>query len=317
MSNRNTRSDPIAMLEDQPVQNVKGGSTEPVPSDLALVEVAFKGNRRARYGNTLGLAVEVGEHVIVEAERGIDLGRVVRYGDQIPRDPLRVDAFNDERRKIVRCATEEDVLNRVEQRAKEDDAFLDFQRRICARRLAMKPVDVEWQFDGKKVRFYFTAEHRVDFRALVRDLAGVHRTRIELRQIGVRDEARRLGGLTPCGRPLCCTTFLTDFAPITSQIARDQNLSLNPSKLSGLCGRLKCCLRFEHTFYQEMSSRFPRLGLEVIYGGQQAHVTKHDYLHEKVVLQLDSGERVSLTPDDVKSLPDSDGGLPLVQDESP
>jgi cell fate regulator YaaT (PSP1 superfamily) len=248
------------------------------------VEILFKGNRRSLFVNTQNMSLAQGAYVIVEADKGEDLGRVSQTGD------LLKDRIRGKKKSVVRLAGENELARWRLLRPKEDEAYKDFQRRVIRRKMAMKPVDVEYQLDGKKICFYFTADHRVDFRELVRELAAIYRTRIELRQIGVRDEAKRLGGLGVCGRELCCATFLSDFAPITSQMARDQNLSLNPSKLSGICGRLKCCLRFEHEFYREAHERFPKLGAHFEINGHAGTVMKIDFLRDAVTLRSEENE---------------------------
>ena len=205
-----------------------------------LVEVAFKGRRRDYYANHRELPLHIGEYVIVQAERGEDLGRVHHTSEWVK--PAETPAVL---REVVRPGRPEDLERLQANRRKEDRAFAVCKERIAQRDVEMKLVDCEYQFDGNRITFYFTAEKRVDFRDLVKDLASTFRTRIELRQIGVRDEAKLLGGYGGCGRALCCTAWLATFEPISIRMAKQQELSLNPSKLSGLCGRLKCCLRNE------------------------------------------------------------------------
>jgi cell fate regulator YaaT (PSP1 superfamily) len=183
-----------------------------------------------------------GEHVVVETPHGRALGRVTR---PIPALGARPEPAHDSERRVVRRATHDDVAARLRQEHRERDAFQYCSMKIRERGLSMKLTRVEQVFDGSRLIFYYTAEERVDFRELVRELAAHFRTRIEMRQIGVRDEAKMLGGYGPCGRPLCCTTWLTSFEPVTIKMAKLQNLSLSPSRLSGMCGRLKCCLRYE------------------------------------------------------------------------
>ena len=270
------------------------GSDQP---EKVLVEVIFKGNRRAVYRNSRGVEVEGGMHVIVEADKGEDLGRIGMIS------PLLAERCRGKLLNVLRPAKDHEIQKREKLGEKEEGAFKDFRQRVERRQMPMKPVDVEYQFDGKKIRFYFTADHRVDFRELVRELASVYRTRIELRQIGVRDEAKRIGGLGPCGRELCCSTFIGEFAPISSQMARDQNLSLNPSKLSGLCGRLKCCLSFEHEFYRHAQSAFPRLGTRVRVEGAEGYVSSIDFFKENVTIKTEEGEEITLSAGDARQLP--------------
>lgn len=165
---------------------------------------------------------------------------------------------------VIRIASAEDIQHVEDNKKHEREAYEICQRKIGEHKLDMKLVSVEYTFDNSKILFYFTANGRVDFRSLVKDLAGVFHTRIELRQIGVRDEAKMLGGLGPCGRPICCGTFLGDFQPVSIKMAKEQNLSLNPTKISGVCGRLMCCLKYEEDIYEETRRRMPRVGKEVI-----------------------------------------------------
>jgi cell fate regulator YaaT (PSP1 superfamily) len=206
----------------------------------SVVGVRFKRAGKVYYFDPAGLPLVKGDKVIVETARGLEYGEVVNDPRQVADDdviaPLKT---------VVRKSTEEDEQQLAENQRREAEAFTIALERIAGHQLDMKLVDVEYTFDASKIIFYFTAEGRVDFRELVKDLASIFRTRIELRQIGVRDEAKMLGGLGSCGRALCCSTFLGDFAPVSIKMAKEQNLSLNPSKISGLCGRLMCCLRFE------------------------------------------------------------------------
>ncbi|MBT9136703.1 MAG: hypothetical protein DDT34_01785 [Firmicutes bacterium] len=205
-----------------------------------VVGVRFKHLGKVYHFDPRGILLEVGDFCVVETARGLEYGEVAsktrEVSDTAVIAPLKA---------VLRKANDEDK-NRVLSKAKtEEEAFAIAHDKIAAHRLEMKLVDVEVAFDGSKILFYFTADGRVDFRELVKDLAGVFKTRIELRQIGVRDEAKMIGGLGPCGRMLCCSTFLGDFAPVSIKMAKEQNLSLNPAKISGVCGRLMCCLRFE------------------------------------------------------------------------
>lgn len=214
-----------------------------------VVGVRFRKAGKIYYFDPGEWLLPVGEHVIVETARGVEYGTVVVGVRDVPGEeivsPLK---------KVVRRAKENDALRVRENEAREKEAFDICKDKIEAHGLDMHLVDVEYTFDRSKIIFYFTAEGRVDFRELVRDLASVFRTRIELRQIGVRDEAKMLGGLGPCGRALCCATFLSEFEPVSIRMAKRQNLSLNPAKISGLCGRLMCCLRYECDSYEESVS---------------------------------------------------------------
>ncbi len=225
---------------------------------VKVIGVKFKTSGRVYYFDPLDLPVKAGDGVIVETARGME------YGD-VPNDPKEVDESEvvAPLKPVVRIATDEDKRLRAMYEAKEADAFSMCQEKIAAHGLDMKLVDVEYTFNGSKVVFYFTADERVDFRELVKDLAYSLKTRIELRQIGVRDEAKMLGGLGPCGRLVCCKSFLDDFRPVSIKMAKEQNLSLSPTKISGLCGRLMCCLQYEQSAYEAIRSVMPKPGREV------------------------------------------------------
>ncbi len=223
--------------------------------DVPMVEVVgirFKSSGKTYYFSPGGKKLRRGEHAIVETARGLEFGEVamgnsmVKESDTVP--PLR---------PILRAATPADVKRHEENKKKEDEAFSVCNERIIAHKLDMKLIDAQYTFDNSKLLFYFTSSGRVDFRDLVKDLAGVFRTRIELRQIGIRDEAKIMGGVGMCGRPLCCTLFLSDFGQVSIKMAKEQNLSLNCAKISGICGRLMCCLRYEHETYEYEIKRTP------------------------------------------------------------
>jgi cell fate regulator YaaT (PSP1 superfamily) len=220
-----------------------------------LIEVVFKGERKNIYENPLQFPFKIGDYAIVEAEKGENLGVVNQLGAVLERKVNRKEPL----RKILRKATSNDLERYTDNTKKEINAFNVCLRKVDEHNLNMKLVDTEYQFDGNKITFYFTAEKRVDFRELVKDLAGIYKVRIELRQIGVRDEAKRIGGYGHCGRKLCCTTFLKEFEPITTLCAKEQDLPLNPQKLSGLCGRLLCCLLYEREFYRNQKRNLPEL----------------------------------------------------------
>jgi cell fate regulator YaaT (PSP1 superfamily) len=258
-----------------------------------LYEIAFKGNRRAISSNSLSLPLKTSDHVIVSTERGEHIGEVHQ----------KVDPKNVDQKKtplqILRRASEEDMARLADLRKKEAAAFDICLQKIAERDLVMKLVDVEYQFDGNKITFYFTAEKRVDFRELVKDLAALYRTRIELRQIGVRDEARRIGGFGICGRELCCCTFISDFEPITTQLAKDQHLSLSPTKISGACGRLMCCLLFEEEFYKEALKRFPEPGSKITTETGTAVVDRVDIFEELIYVSYEDGHEERLFLSDI------------------
>jgi cell fate regulator YaaT (PSP1 superfamily) len=246
-----------------------------------VVELSFKGRRREGYENTDLLEYRTGEYLIVQADRGEDMGVVVLSSANGNGNGRQVEK-NGPPKRILRRATIDDIARIQDLRQREDEANQVARKKISDHRLPMKLIDVEQQFDGNRITFYFTAEQRVDFRELVKDLASVFRTRIELRQIGVRDEAGRHGGVGVCGRPLCCTTWIREFAPITLKMAKEQNLSLSPTKLSGVCGRLKCCLRYELEFYSQAQKIYPRPGARFSWNGVACEVVKVDIFREGV-----------------------------------
>jgi cell fate regulator YaaT (PSP1 superfamily) len=257
--------------------------------DTPVVHVAFRGGRREGYVNSRNLVLRCGDFVVVEAERGMDLGRVtVCEGSLQPRrrkQPVRA---------LVRHATEEEV-GRGRMLIREDHEAYDICRdRVRHFNLGMKVIDAETQFDGNRLTFYFTADRRVDFRELVRDLASIFRTRIELRQVGARDAARRTDGMGPCGRGLCCTAFLRDFEPVTLKLAKEQNLPLNPAKISGSCGRLMCCMNYEARAYQAAQREAPRLGTRWNYQGQELRVSRLDIGNYRVWLEDAEGAAQSV-----------------------
>lgn len=224
--------------------------------------------------------IKQGDHVIVETARGVEYGRVVSAPKEVDDDsvvqPLK---------SVIRIATEQDEKTVEKNRQKEKEAFKICQEKIRKHGLDMKLIEAEYTFDNNKVLFYFTADGRIDFRELVKDLAAVFRTRIELRQIGVRDEAKMLGGMGICGRKLCCNTFLSEFAPVSIKMAKEQNLSLNPTKISGVCGRLMCCLKNEQETYEYLNSKLPNVGEKLkTKDGVVGEVQRVDVLRQKVKL---------------------------------
>ncbi|OEH84323.1 stage 0 sporulation protein [Desulfuribacillus stibiiarsenatis] len=220
-----------------------------------VVGVRFKKAGKIYYFDPLEFHITGSEHVIVETARGIEFGEVVVGRKEVSEQDLVLPL-----KPVLRIATEEDKTIVNENQEKAIEALRLCQEQVVNHKLDMKLVDVELTFDRNKIIFYFTADGRVDFRELVKDLAAVFRTRIELRQIGVRDEAKMLGGIGPCGRPLCCSTFLGEFDPVSIRMAKDQNLSLNPAKISGICGRLMCCLKYETDSYEESKDKLPDIG---------------------------------------------------------
>lgn len=228
----------------------------PTPSDDAeVIGVRFKEVGKIYYFDPNGVTFTLGQRVIVETTRGVECGEVAMANRKVTNNqivkPLK---------KVIRPASDADLQQLESNRQKEKQAFTVCQKKIAEHRLDMKLVDVEYTFDNNKILFYFTADGRVDFRELVKDLASVFRTRIELRQIGVRDEAKMLGGLGVCGRTFCCSTFLGEFQPVSIKMAKEQSLSLNPTKISGICGRLMCCLKYEQDSYEKLLKMTPRVG---------------------------------------------------------
>ena len=249
---------------------------------VEIISVRFKSGGKAYYFNPNGLQVELGQRVIIETARGAEFGECVQTNTMVDEmtlvSPLR---------PVLRLATPEDERRVEENRKKEAKAFKICQQKIQDHGLEMKLVDVEYNFEGNKILFFFTAEGRVDFRELVKDLASVFRTRIELRQIGVRDEAKMLGGLGVCGRPLCCSQFLDDFRPVSIKMAKTQNLSLNPTKISGTCGRLMCCLQYEQETYEELVKQAPKMDSLVETPDGVGTVSQVNLLREQVKVRLD------------------------------
>jgi cell fate regulator YaaT (PSP1 superfamily) len=266
-----------------------------------FAEVRFKGSRQD-YFAFRGLPLTPGSHVIVEADRGEDLGEVSAVGSIAERKCSGSGGCSTPvpEKRIVRIARDEEVEERTQLRLEEDEVRSKTRKRVQTHGLKMKVTEAEWQFDRNKLIIYFTAEGRVDFRELVRDLARTFRTRIELKQIGVRDEAALLGGVGRCGRELCCSTWLPELRPVSLQVAKDQQLSLNPAQISGCCGRLMCCLVYEHDTYIQARRRFPREGrvLKTSIGNEQ--VVSIDIWSEQVALRDEEGNRRSVALDALK-----------------
>lgn len=255
-----------------------------------IIGVRFKPNGKMYYFDPQGTAVSAGEGVIVETSRGLEYGECVKGNTEIP-DEQVVSPLKE----MVRIATEADKKTLERNKKRTDEVFIICKRKIEERGLEMNLVTVECTFDMNKLLFYFTADGRVDFRELVKDLASVFRTRIELRQIGVRDEAKMIGGLGVCGRELCCSLYLNDFHPVSINMAKDQNLSLNPAKISGTCGRLMCCLKYEHEAYAELQKETPRQGSVVDTPEGRGKVMSTQMLRGTCKVQLDESPDHSLT----------------------
>ena len=253
---------------------------------IKVIGVRFRRTGKIYYFDPAGLNIEAGEHVIVETARGVEYGNVVLGVREVEEDkvvqPLK---------PVIRVATPEDDKVDADNRLKEKKAYEICLEKISKHGLDMKLIDTEYTFDNNKVLFYFTADGRIDFRELVKDLAAVFKIRIELRQIGVRDETKVIGGISICGRPLCCSTYLSEFAPVSIKMAKDQNLSLNPIKISGVCGRLMCCLKNEEETYEYLNSRLPDVGDYVnTIDGCRGEVQSVSVLRQRVKLIVEVGD---------------------------
>ena len=252
-----------------------------------VVGVRFKKAGKIYYFDPNGFQIEDDDFVIVETIRGIEYGKVVLNNKRVEENDVVLPL-----KKVIRLADAKDRLMVQENQSAAEEAYHVCQKKVSEHGLDMKLVDVEYTFDRNKVIFYFTADGRVDFRELVKDLAAIFKTRIELRQIGVRDEAKMLGGIGPCGRMLCCSTFLGDFEPVSIKMAKDQNLSLNPTKISGLCGRLMCCLKYENDEYESAKELLPDLGETIGTPNGLGKVVGLNILEQIIQVNLVEQERV-------------------------
>lgn len=256
---------------------------------VKVVGVRFKKAGKVYYFDPDQYDMDIGTNVIVETARGVEFGEVV----------IPVREVNDEDivaplKKVMRIATEEDANHALDNSRKEKDAFATCLQKINDHNLEMKLIDVEYTFDNNKILFYFTADGRVDFRELVKDLAAVFKTRIELRQIGVRDESKMMGGIGVCGRELCCCSYLGEFQPVSIKMAKEQGLSLNPAKISGACGRLMCCLKYEQEAYDQIIKKAPKVGAIVETPEGQGVVEETYLIKEVVKVKLDKGNETDL-----------------------
>ena len=262
-----------------------------------FAEISFKGNRKAYFGYT-NLNLRPDLHVIVEADQGKDLGKVTAVGAIAERKCSSSNggcATPAPEKKVLRIAHSDDIEKSQTLRKDEDRVRVEARKLVTKHQLSMKVTEAEWQFDRNRLTVYFTAEKRVDFRQLVRALASKFKARIQLKQIGVRDEAALLGGVGRCGRELCCSTWLPELKPVSLQLAKSQELSLNPSQISGCCGRLMCCLMYEHRTYVEARRRFPREGRKIRTGRGLERVVTIDIWNDTVLLKDDEGTRRTLT----------------------
>ena len=249
---------------------------------IETVGIRFKDGGKIYDFDADGKVFNKGEYAIVETVRGMECGTVAK-----PNHGTNEDDINKPLKKVIRVATEEDIKNMLENKEKEKEAFKICEGKIEAHGLDMNLVDVEYTFDRSKLLFYFTSDGRVDFRELVKDLAGTFRTRIELRQIGVRDESRMVGGFGICGRPFCCNTFLNDFQPVSIKMAKEQGLSLNPTKISGTCGRLMCCLKYEQDTYEHLLRVTPKVGAIVDTPDGKGRVIENNLITGMLKVTLD------------------------------
>ena len=252
-----------------------------------MILVRLRDSGQSQFYNSGTLSVKEGDYVIVEHDRGLDYGQVVP-----PNEAAADNAFKEQPKKILRLASEADLKQVEDNRLKAKEAFNTCSKKIEEHKLEMKLVQAEYSFDRTKIIFYFTADGRVDFRNLVKDLAKIFKARIELRQIGVRDEAKFFGGFGPCGRELCCAKFLKDFEPVTIKMAKEEGLPLNPPKISGLCGRLMCCLNFEYETYKILSKGLPREGEHVHTPQGKGKVISVNVFKRTATVQLDEGAQI-------------------------
>ncbi len=265
---------------------------------VKVIGVRFRNVGKVYYFDPKSLNARSGDSVIVETARGVEFGTVVLAPREVDESkvisPLK---------EVIRVATQKDILREETNRRKEKEAYQICLKKIREHNLQMKLIGAEYTFDNNKVLFYFTADGRVDFRELVKDLASVFKTRIELRQIGVRDETKILGGIGICGRPLCCNTYLSDFVPVSIKMAKEQNLSLNPSKISGTCGRLMCCLKNEQETYEYLNRKMPGVGdIVVTADGLKGEVSSTNVLRQLVKVLVETGEDKELMEFPVEEL---------------
>ncbi|MCI5628191.1 PSP1 domain-containing protein [Clostridium sp. HCP1S3_B4] len=252
---------------------------------IKVVGIRFKKAGKIYYFSPGELNINKGDYLVVETARGIEFGECIIGPKEINEEDIVLPL-----KDVIRVADENDIKKHKENKNKEKEAFDICLKKIEEHGLVMKLIDVEYTFDNNKVIFYFTAEGRVDFRELVKDLATIFKTRIELRQIGVRDEAKMLGGLGPCGRSMCCSTFLGDFTSVSIKMAKEQNLSLNPTKISGICGRLMCCLNYEQSTYEEIRKRLPKVGSKVKTQSGVGEVISNNTVKESIKVKLKKGD---------------------------
>lgn len=281
---------------------------------VKVIGVRFRSVGKIYYFDPQGMTISRGQHVIVETARGIEYGQVVLGNTDVSEEkvvpPLK---------SVLRVATPEDDRQEEENKKREKEALVICRERVAKHGLEMKLIDTEYTFDRSKILFYFTADGRIDFRELVKDLASVFKTRIELRQIGVRDETKIRGGIGVCGRPLCCSTYLSEFVPVSIKMAKEQSLSLNPTKISGVCGRLMCCLKNEEETYEELNSRLPGVGDWVTTkDGKKGEVQSVNVLRQLVKVVItnnDEKELVEYKVDEIRFTPRRRKSQMIVEDQ--
>lgn len=258
--------------------------------------ISFKTAGKVYYFNPDRLDLKPGDRVIVKTSRGMEMGEVILAPHEVAAEEISTPL-----KKVLRRVTPEDEQQLAANKSKEREAFEIAQKKIAEHELPMKLIGVEYTFDASKIIFYFTAEDRVDFRSLVKDLAAVFKTRIELRQVGVRDEAKMIGGLGPCGRRLCCSLFLHDFEPVSIKMAKEQDLPLNPIKISGICGRLMCCLKYENDVYEDFKKRAPKKGKEIETPEGVGVVVDYNVPRNLIVVELPGGRRVAVSLSEIEA----------------
>ncbi len=259
-------------------------------NSIFVAGIKFKGSGKIYYFKSDSIPLRVGEKCIVETEKGLEIAVVAIARRKIPKYLIKRTLKN-----VVRKAAKEDIKQVENNEVLENEAFNMCQNKIREREMPMKLIRVEFSFDAQRATFYFTSEGRIDFRELVKDLAHHFKIKIEMKQIGLRDEARILGGCGPCGRNLCCAGFLKDFEPVSIKMAKDQNLALNPVKISGVCGRLMCCLVYEHATYKELKKNMPQIGSAINTAEGKGKIIKINLLEENAVVELEDGKRVNVS----------------------
>lgn len=265
---------------------------------IKVIGVRFRRAGKIYNFDPANLNIKQGDHVIVETARGIEYGKVVEGIKEVSEDEIVVPL-----KQVIRVSTQADDKKAKDNLEKEKKAFFICKEKIAKHGLEMKLIDTEYTFDNNKVLFYFTADGRIDFRELVKDLAAVFKTRIELRQVGVRDETKMLGGIGVCGRPLCCSTYLSEFIPVSIKMAKEQNLSLNPTKISGICGRLMCCLKNEQEAYEYLNSNLPDIGERVkTFDGLKGEVVSVNVLRQKVKIVVEQDDEREIKEYSIKEL---------------